>query len=221
MAADSWGLPSCKTDVICDLKSATQIFANIPFRYGEGGFFLSILEGVVFVTLLSGIAAGERSAGGFNDGLGKEVRVHGGAVVGFYAIQIYSRTCTRRITKFTNLERKTCDAKLGSKPSFVMQRPHLYVCGKFTVDRFERKAIRFVLPDVKAPLKRGVRYGAGLEVDVRDRDADPGDLLLKIPGALDEPGVSRSGIIVRVDSGNGARIGGPVGGGLVVKILEK
>ncbi|CAD7925119.1 unnamed protein product [Amoebophrya sp. A120] len=35
-------LSSCKTDVTCDLKSATQIFGNIPFQYGEGGFFLSI-----------------------------------------------------------------------------------------------------------------------------------------------------------------------------------
>ncbi len=50
-----------------------------------------------------------------------------------YAIQI-SRTCTRCITNFANLERETCHAKLESKPSFVMQRPHLYVYGKFTVD---------------------------------------------------------------------------------------
>ncbi len=50
-----------------------------------------------------------------------------------YAIQI-SRTCTTYITNLTNLERQACRAKLGSKPSFVMQRPHLYVYGKFTVD---------------------------------------------------------------------------------------
>jgi len=50
-----------------------------------------------------------------------------------YAIEI-SRACTTRITNFTNLERNTCHAKPGSKPRFVMQGPHLYVYGKFTVD---------------------------------------------------------------------------------------
>ncbi len=37
---------SCKTGAICDLKSATQIFENIPSQYGEGGFFLTIGSGV-------------------------------------------------------------------------------------------------------------------------------------------------------------------------------
>ncbi len=44
---------------------------------------------------------------------------------------------------FTNLEcTNTCHAKLGSWPSFVMQRPHLYVYGsyKFPVDIFLQKA---------------------------------------------------------------------------------
>ncbi len=48
-------------------------------------------------------------------------------------IQI-SRTCARCITNSTNLKRETCHAKLESKASFVMRRPHLYVYGKFTVD---------------------------------------------------------------------------------------
>ncbi len=52
-----------------------------------------------------------------------------------YALQTSSCTCTRCITNFTNLECKnTCHARLGSEPSFVMQRPHLYAYGKFTVD---------------------------------------------------------------------------------------
>ncbi len=53
-----------------------------------------------------------------------------------YAIQI-SCTCTKCIRNFTNLGCKTCHAKRGSKPSFVMQRQgqHLYVVyGKFPAD---------------------------------------------------------------------------------------
>ncbi len=55
---------------------------------------------------------------------------------GSYAIQI-SRT--------NLLERKTCHAKFGSKPSLVMQRPHLYACAKFTVDSPRVKIMN--LPD--------------------------------------------------------------------------
>ncbi len=35
-------LSSCNTNVIRDLKSASQIFENLPLQYGEGGFFLAI-----------------------------------------------------------------------------------------------------------------------------------------------------------------------------------
>ncbi len=42
---------SCSTDVICDLKSATQIFENIPFQYGEGGFFFTIFVELLDVVL--------------------------------------------------------------------------------------------------------------------------------------------------------------------------